>query len=183
MKRTLKRLIEAAATTLVIAALLLFITWSVGPRIMGWSPQVILTGSMEPSLRVGAVAFVEKVQPSHVVVGDVITFRHPEKPLVPVSLVTHRVVAVQPLGEGNYSFQTKGDANQSVDNWAVPASYLEGRVKFSVPHVGVWSGRVRSPLGFALLIGLPAAFIAISEVRTIRAMWAGRKPLAVQGEA
>lgn len=171
----LKRLPELLATILIVAMLSLFIAWTFAPRLLGLTPQIILTGSMEPELKVGALAFVEEVAPESVRVGDVITFRHPLKATNPPTLVTHRVVEVSAVDGGRFTYRTRGDANATADSWVVSSSNLTGKVKFSIPEVGVWSERLRTPMGFVLVIGLPALYVMLTEVQGLLAL---RRPAA-----
>ncbi|MGB2695499.1 MAG: signal peptidase I [Dehalococcoidia bacterium] len=133
------------------------------PRIAGWDAQVIHSEGMEPALRTGGVAMVGSGGPEDVAVGDIITFRQPDKPDV---VVTHRVVGVLDADDGR-AFRTKGDANEAVDSWLVPAANVEGTVVFSVPYLGRVVDRAHTRWGFALLVGVPALLIAAYEVSNI----------------
>jgi len=64
-------------------------------------------------------------------------------------------------------FRTKGDANEDLDAYIVPAESVVGRVWISVPYAGYFTDFARSPLGLGLLIGIPAALIIGIEMRNI----------------
>jgi len=162
MKRFDKSL-QAAMTALAACFLLLFIAWFTLPRVLNLRPEVVLSGSMEPALPVGAVAFVKPVAPDQVKVGDILTFRHPETPNV---LVTHRVTEIERT-DGSLGFKTKGDANEDPDHWLVPSQSVIGTVKLSVPYVGYATEKVRTPFGFLLIVGLPAFVLILAEVENI----------------
>src|SRR5687768_3924255 len=100
--------------TLFAAALLLaFIGWVTLPRVLNLQAVVVLTGSMEPALPVGSIAFVQKSGPENVSAGDILTFYRPD--VQQRVLVTHRVVAV--IGDRNgQAFKTQGDANTEEDD-------------------------------------------------------------------
>lgn len=68
------------------------------PKI-GISVDVVMSGSMEPTLKTGGIVFTDtkRTEPS---VGDIVTFRNAQ------GKVSHRVVAKQ-----KQSYVTKGDAN------------------------------------------------------------------------
>lgn len=149
----------AALTILLVTV----IAWLTLPRLMGWQAQVVLSGSMEPAMPTGSVAFVQPTEPEQLDVGDIISFYHPEKPS---RVVTHRLAEIV-RQDGNLVFQTRGDANDDVDPWLVPAADVIGTVRFSVPYTGYVTQRLRSPLGFALLVGIPAAVIIVGELRNI----------------
>lgn len=149
----------AALTILLVTV----IAWLTLPRLMGWQAQVVLSGSMEPAMLTGSVAFVQPIEPEQLDVGDIISFYHPEKTS---KVVTHRLAAIV-RQDGNLVFQTRGDANDGVDPWLIPAADVIGTVRFSVPYTGYVTQRLRSPLGFALLVGIPAAVIIVGELRNI----------------
>ena len=98
----------------------------------GYKPAAVHSGSMAPSIRVGAVAFDRAVPSGSVRVGDVITFRDP---YVAGRVVTHRVVKIVHTREG-LAYRTKGDANPARDPWTIELPSTVGRVAFDVPYVG-----------------------------------------------
>jgi signal peptidase len=157
------RAFSGVCSVLLAVFFLGLIAWFTVPRYLGWQPQVVLSGSMEPTLRTGGVAFVEPRRADEIKVGDVLTFKRPDKPSV---LVTHRVTGVA-NEQGGPSFKTRGDANEDVDDWTVPSSNVVGTVEWSVPYLGYLTQGVRTPHGFLLLIGLPAAYIVLGEVQNI----------------
>jgi signal peptidase len=126
----------------------------------GYKPVVVYSGSMEPGLPVGTLAFVESVPAESVRVGDVITFGDPHQP---GRLVTHRVVETAETDEGELAFRTKGDANLNRDPWAIALPDEAGRLAFDVPYVGyaLWYAKTREVrLGLILLVsGLVLTFL------------------------
>lgn len=143
-------LAATVATTLAVLAVLAFI---LVPRILGWQPVVVLSGSMEPAVPVGAVTFLAPVKPADVKPGDIISFRRGN------ARVTHRVVTVGTDLQGGLAFTTKGDANAEPDSGFVAASDLERREVLTVPHVGKLANFVRSRNGYYTMIVLPALII------------------------
>jgi signal peptidase len=171
MVRAAGRILKWALNLVVVLLLLAFIAWFTAPRILGWQPQVVLSGSMEPALPLGSVAFVEPKSGEEVQTGDMLTFRNPDGTEL---VVTHRVTEVV-RGEGGLAFKTKGDANEAEDSWLVPAANVVGTVKWHVHYLGYITDKVRTPAGFLLLIGLPAAFIVLGEVQNVvRQLWKPR---------
>lgn len=74
------------------------------PKLFGINPYVVLSGSMEPQIHTGAIAFVN-TKDTAVKVGDVVTYR-----LANDELVTHRIIKKD---QSEYTFQ--GDANDNPD--------------------------------------------------------------------
>ena len=108
--------------------------WSVVPAIIGWTPTVVTSGSMEPSLPIGSVVQVDDtVDLNKVGAGSVISF---DDPGVPGSRVTHRVAGTERAGEDVVAFRTKGDANQEVDTMLVPVANVHGVARLVVPYAG-----------------------------------------------
>jgi signal peptidase len=126
----------------------------------GWHADTVLSGSMEPALPVGCVQVTRPANPEHIEAGDIITFRSPTNG----KLMSHRVVAVE---EGNsYQFRTKGDANEDVDPYLVPAENVVGRVCFKVAHMGRIVEYLKTPLAF-ILLGLCGIALILAEMSTM----------------
>ena len=153
---------------IVLAGAIVVVTaWLVvtaGPRLVGWQSTVVLSGSMEPALGVGDMAFIERgSNPSEVRPGDIITFRSPDDPSRQIS---HRVVEVVNDGSG-LRFQTKGDSNKQTDQQLIPAKDLVGKVRFHLPYLGYIGDWLRGRYGFLLFVGIPGILIITSELRNI----------------
>lgn len=92
----------------------------------------IVSGSMEPTIRIGDMVIVDQYYKDHVdevKLGDVLVFN---KHGVAIS---HRVVKIDEQDK-NRSFYTKGDNNAEVDNWVVKPDEVIGVSKISVPAIG-----------------------------------------------
>lgn len=150
------------------------------PGAFGFTPLVVLSGSMVPELPVGSVVLVRDVDSNDVSTGDVVTFRTPsEGSGTRATYTTHRVVAVHRDGSGLW-FETKGDANATPDGWSVPAPTVVGRMAAMVPLAGYVSVFVRSPLGFALLVAVPAALLIGLEALDLLGMSRRETPASDQ---
>lgn len=131
------------------------------PLLFGIQYIIVLSGSMTPAMPVGSVIGVGAVDPAQVAVGDIITHWHPNDREV---LVTHRVVELTTSDDGALAFRTKGDANEEIDSYLVPAEHVWGRVLLFVPHVGYTRDFIKTLPGLALLVLLPAGLLLINEV-------------------
>lgn len=123
--------------------------------------KIVKSGSMEPTIPVGAVVVVWPATSYHV--GDVITFGKDTKTQIPT---THRIVSTRTDGNTTF-FSTKGDANEEQDPREVALSEVIGKVWVHVPYVGYVLDFARQPIGFALLVGTPAAMIILDETINI----------------
>jgi signal peptidase len=158
MKLVARWLLNILLALIVVIALVLFLA----PRVAGWTFLVVLSRSMEPSVAMGSLVAVLPVDAKTVQVGDVITFR-PSDPAQAGNAITHRVVDIRQAGLWP-RFQTKGDAADNPDVEWVSASQLVGKVSLSLPYVGYAVNYVRTPLGFVLVLAVPAAVLIIVEV-------------------
>lgn len=146
-----------AVTAVVILAVLL-----VGVRLVGLTPYTVLSGSMEPAFRVGSLIYVKKVEPAAVQVGDPISFVVNEELLV----ATHRVVDIETVadeasGEMVYYYQTKGDANETVDGAPVHEKNLLGVPQFTVPYLGYLSSWLQTREGMFMGASIAAALVIL----------------------
>lgn len=106
------------------------------PRIGGATPYTILTGSMRPTYPPGTMVVIRPALPDDIGTGTVITYQiAPGQPAV----VTHRVIAVARHPDGDMRFQTKGDANNAVDEKWVRPEQVRGALWYAVPYLGYGS--------------------------------------------
>ncbi len=125
----------------------------------GLSSKIVQSGSMEPKIPTGALVIVKPA--ATYAVGDVITFN--KQGPVPT---THRIKSIEGSGSDT-KFVTKGDANEEADPGVVPQARVLGKVVLSLPYVGYILHTARQPVGFALLIALPAFLVIIEEALSL----------------
>ncbi len=124
---------------------------------------VVLSGSMQPTFAAGDVILTVDTPVRSLQVNDIITYWSPDNMK---SLVTHRIVNISEDGQG-LSFQTKGDANEGVDQYVVPAELVVGRMALTIPYVGHVAQVSHSFLGFLLLVLAPGIVVIGAEVVSI----------------
>jgi len=117
----------------------------------------VLSGSMEPAIHTGAVVVIKPSGEYNI--GDVITFGETGKDKTPI---THRINNIY-VKDGKPVFVTKGDANNSTDMREIGKEEIQGKVLFSIPFLGYVLEFVKTPLGFGVVVILPAAAIIIDE--------------------
>ncbi|HEX9721777.1 MAG TPA: signal peptidase I [Candidatus Paceibacterota bacterium] len=122
---------------------------------------VVQSGSMEPNIQTGSVVVIRPAADYDV--GDVVTFGPVSRTKAPI---THRVASIEGQGSGAV-YTTKGDANENQDPNTTARKDVLGKVLFSIPYFGFVLDFARQPLGFALIIGVPAAIIIGDELRKI----------------
>ncbi len=160
------KFINILFTTIFIAALLGVAGLLVGSMLPipgNIEIKIVKSGSMEPAIPTGSLVIVKPSSSFSYSVGDVITFGPDTASEIPT---THRIVAVEGTGSERI-FITKGDANEEIDQDSVALREVIGKVLVHVPGAGFVLDFARQPLGFALLIGLPAGLIILEEIITI----------------
>jgi signal peptidase I len=133
------------------------------PFFFGIKSLTVLSGSMEPTIHVGDIVVVRQISPLDARVGDVVTFRDPA---ARDKLITHRVRAMSVAG-GVVSFETKGDANTSVERWTIGTDGTIGLVMYRVPKLGYILFYVHGTLGRLLLVVVPALLLGGYEILRI----------------
>lgn len=117
--------------------------------------RVVISDSMAPTLRAGDVLWIRPIS-GPITPDRIISYNEQGK------LITHRVVAI----EGD-ALITKGDNNQEVDPWRVSTADVIGSPVLRVPYLGYLIVLLRKPVGWLVLIILPAGWIIFDEIRKI----------------
>jgi signal peptidase len=157
--KTASKVTAGLLSGLVVA----FAVTYVGLTVIGYKPMAIYSGSMEPKISVGGLAFVRAIPSKDVRVGDVITFTDP---YVKGRLITHRVVKVLQTPHG-LAYRTKGDANPHRDPWTIRLTAQVGRVSFSVPVAGYVLFYAHTREVRTALISVAALMLLIGALRRI----------------
>jgi signal peptidase len=143
-----------------IAGVALLVLSTLVPIPGNFAIKIVKSGSMEPAIKTGSIV-VDFPQKSYNV-GDVVTFGADTKTQIPT---THRIVAIS---DGpNPIYTTKGDANNAPDQSETHLSDIHGKVVLTVPYLGYVLDFARKPLGFALLVGVPAVLVILEEIGKI----------------
>ena len=153
----LKKLWNALTPLIVIAIVILAILLA-GVRLVGLTPYVVLSGSMEPNYHTGSLIYDKKVDPFTLKEGDVITFMVSED-----TLATHRIVGVVPDEDepGTIRFRTKGDANDSEDGTLVHYKNVVGTPVFTIPYLGYFSNWITHAPGKYIAITAAVVFLIL----------------------
>jgi signal peptidase len=167
----LSAVVMAAATTLFS----LFV-WTVLPFAVGWSPSVIVTGSMEPSIAPGDIVVTAPIKPEQLKLGYVIRFRDPSNAH---PYLMHRIIEIK--DDGN--LVTKGDANQSADSTPVPPSHVTGVARLRVPVIGLPAVWMRNGQFLQLGAVLVAVAFAARMLTGLRALVASAPGAADDDDA
>ena len=91
----------------------------------------IASGSMEPVIHKGDIVIVEKVEDKYdrLKEGQTLVYKYNNV------VIVHRIVKIVKR-DGKYIFFTKGDANNSADNYEIPEENIIGITNFKIPYLG-----------------------------------------------
>ena len=121
------------------------------PMVGGYSALIVLSGSMEPTIKTGEVIVIHAQKDYKI--KDILTYREGG------ILVTHRIV-----DETETTYTTRGDANNT-DDPPIKKTQAIGKTIFHIPHLGKAILFVQSPIGLAsvlaVLIGLKVMYSLI----------------------
>ena len=158
---TARRIIGLLGWLVVVAAIAALIV----PKLLGYDRYVIVSGSMHGTFDRGGVVFSKPKPVADLKVGDVITYMPPAATGVN-HLVSHRIHSIEVADDGvTRVFRTKGDANPGDDPWTFALTGTQQNVmRFSVPVVGYALLALANPHFRMLLVGLPAAWIALMSL-------------------
>ena len=120
----MKNIIFKVFYILIIIYLIIFI-----PVLWGKRPLVVISGSMEPILKVGGILYYEKINLDDFKKDDILVYQLNEH------IVSHRIVNIN-----EYGFETKGDNNNSNDSYIVDKNNVIGRGNnWSIPYIGYYA--------------------------------------------
>lgn len=148
-----KKICNVLSTVLVVV-LVIIAAALVVPPVLGYQSMAVLSGSMEPEIKVGDIVYAKEMETDELKTGDIITYR-----LSGTTLVTHRIVEID---TENKWMITKGDANDVVDTSPVLYEQIVGRVDFHLPFLGYVSMYIKTPLGIAGICGVVFLMILFS---------------------
>lgn len=120
----IKNVIFRILYVLIIIYLLVFV-----PCLWGHKPLVVISGSMEPTLKVGGILYYEKMELENFKTNDILVYKTKDH------IISHRIVNIVDDG-----FITKGDANNSVDNNLINKNQVLGKgTNWSIPYIGYYA--------------------------------------------
>lgn len=153
LKIILKSINYLIITMVVILAILM-----VGVKIFGVQIYTVLSGSMEPTYKVGSLVYVVDTDINELTKGDVITFRVTEN-----VIATHRIVEIDE-GISERKFRTKGDANDFVDENFVEKDRIIGKPVFTIPYLGYVASFMQTISGKLIMVGVSILLIVVVVV-------------------
>ena len=146
--KVIKAFINALMTIILIFGIAFIFLF-----LIGIEPSVVESGSMEPSIHVGSLCFVNKnYKYEKIKVNDVIAFTIPTG-----NKATHRVIKIT-----NEGFETKGDSNENPDGFITTKESYYGKNIFSIPKLGYVIKATQTLKGKIILITIIILLLAAS---------------------
>ena len=118
MKKTLKKVASIIPYLMLLASFILIIQVAVSikkgdsPTLFGRAVFVVVSPSMEDTIMVGDMIFVDTT-PNKLTVGDIISFKQPGQENI---IITHRIIEVKEI-DGTKYYSTLGDNNFESFDW------------------------------------------------------------------
>ena len=138
-------------STILIFLCFLYLIIILGPRIMGYEGNVVLSNSMEPVYTTGELLLVKSATANEIKVNDIISYKG-----IGNNVITHRVIDID---QNNHLFFTKGDANDSQDSNPVAFTRLKGIVETNIPYLGYVYGLIQTVSTKIVLVSLVLIYI------------------------
>lgn len=137
-----------------------FVLFTLVGRIMGNTPSVfgyyvfrVSSDSMEPTLTVGDVILVHRVDAEDIQKNDIITYKSKDGSMYGRD-VTHRVVTEPFEKNGTYYYQTQGDADGAPLDKVITYDQVRGEFVRKLSLIGKVYGVISTPVGVAVFIGI-----------------------------
>lgn len=123
MKR-IKNFLFKLIYVMIIIYLLVFL-----PILWGYKPLVIISGSMEPTLKTGGILYYHEEKLENFKTNDILVYKTRNH------IVSHRVIENLDVG-----FITKGDANRSNDSDIIEKTRVLGKgTNWCIPLLGLYA--------------------------------------------
>jgi len=120
---------------------------------------VVRSASMQPAISSGSLILIRRMDNYNQ--GDIITFLNPK------ALTTHRVVEIEETN-GASLYVTKGDANETEDDFRVKKELVKGKVVLAIPYLGYPINFTKTLPGLILVIVVPATIIVYQEAMNFK---------------
>ena len=129
-----------------------------------YNAYVVLTGSMMPEIEPKDVVVTKKIEGKKLKNGDIITFI-PSDSRISNIIVTHRIInKYYDSTSGKYTYQTKGDANNTPDFTLAQDTNIIGKVIFKIPKIGYIQEVLATKGGLIIIVLIPALVVLSYDI-------------------
>lgn len=127
---------------------------------------IIVTPSMVPTINVEDAIIIMRKEPEELKKKDIITFTSTD-PRYSGLTITHRIVGIEKMSNGEIYFRTKGDNNNVEDASLVPSDSVFGKVILRIPMIGYIQYFLMQSYGWIILVVIPCLGIVIYDIYKI----------------
>lgn len=143
--KIISKIINIITTLIIITGVLFILLY-----LYGIVPYVVLSGSMEPTIKTGSLCFINKnIKYTNIKENDIIAFKLNKK-----TLVTHRAIKIN-----NKGIQTKGDNNTKADQIIITKENYVGKNILWIPKIGYIVVAFQSTTGKIIIISIIAVLL------------------------
>lgn len=129
------------------------------PGVFGIRPAIVLSGSMDPTIRTGDLVIIHETDAAKLQKDDVICFMSSGK------AITHRIVEVRTDDSGDVQYVTRGDNNDTEDQETVSPDQVQGIWKGTrFGEIGNAILFMQTPTGMILFIILPLLIFFLWDI-------------------
>ena len=167
MNKTFKKIWNICTSVIAGLAVLLVIAL-VGVKLVGITPLIVISGSMEPVIPTGSIIYIVETSPDDLKVGDTVTFRlasasieSPDKMENAgggVDYGTHQIIDIDRSDPARTLILTKGTANDDADGW-IDADRVVGKYLFHLPGMGFFAVYIQNSPGRYVTIGVGTVLV------------------------
>ena len=147
--------------------------------ILGYRTFVVLTPSMDPTIKTGDMIITTSIEQDDLEVGDIITFKVYIRDLRDENYVTHYIAAIEEDDFGNTIYKTQGEGQEpdNYDDWVdadgnpidITFSDIEGAYLLKIPFVGTLFSFFNNPIFLGLVvINIFVIYITIKYIKQSR---------------
>ena len=154
---------------LLVGAILLayFLDVSKRAKSLEWKPPlygayVIVSGSMEPTIKVNDAIVIKRAESANISVGDVVTYKSLDPSFYGI-MITHRVVDIV-TENGVTKYVTKGDNNATRDRLSINKDQIYGKVVMRIPKLGYLQYFLATSYGWIIAVVIPCVSIIIYDI-------------------
>lgn len=127
-----------------------------------YGAYVIVSGSMEPLIKVRDAVIIKRADADSIKVGDVVTYRSQDPSYYGI-LITHRVVRIEEQN-GEKLYITKGDSNETIDRSPIKLGQIQGKVVMRVPKIGYIKFFLIDYYGWIIAVLIPSVGIISYDI-------------------
>ena len=146
------------------------------PSFLGIKTYVIISGSMEPNIKIGDIVITKSIKNKEesIKVGDIISYRKGQ------NVITHRITNIEKDENGILRIATKGDNNNTEDSERILINNIDGKVITIIPKIGYITLILKDKVLIILIFII--AYVYISKTEKVKKRKEARKQKRIKYE-